>query len=271
MLRSCIWSAIHLTTVTCAWQVLWMSTGAINVAATKTKEEKSFVDKFWQSVDQAPTTPSTSLEWMTEINEIPSTTPTSLRKRSSLQTEQKEHVNDFHWPSTAEERHRMIIRCKPEQEHDDCLSELSQLNRIKIVHDLKPIHAVSIEVDTETRDSLFADDFELYRDYVRTPLILRQESTVGDARSLNEGQTESWGWEAVRAKQVWDAYGVRGRGVKVCILDTGVDASHEDFAGVTMNGYEANDAVSPWYEDSRGHGTHITGIIAASNNNLGTV
>jgi hypothetical protein len=269
----CIRSTIQLLAVTLAWQVVLTMSEAMDVVASTTKEDESFVDNFWQSVDRAPSSPNNSLEWMTESIEIFPSTTTSLRKRSSLQTKHKEHVDDFHWPSASEVRHRMIMRCKPEQEQEDCLSELLQKNpnRIKIVHDLKAIHAFSIEVDTETRDNLFADNFELHRDYIRTPLVVREESTVGDARNLKKGQTESWGFEAVRARQVWSTFGVKGRGVKVCILDTGVDASHEDFEDLTMNGYQGNDAVDPWYEDNRGHGTHITGIIAASNNDLGTV
>jgi hypothetical protein len=291
---------MQLLTVPLVWQVALVTFGATGVAVATTLEDESFIDNFWHSVDQAPSASNNSLEWMTKDNQIFPSTPTlsksldfmtediefsrstptlseetkpSLRKRSSLQTNQKEHVDDSHWPSTAEERHRLVLRCKREKSQDDCLSELLQIspNRIKIVHDLKAVHAISIEVDTETRDALFADNYELHRDYIRTPLIAREMFTVGDARKLQKGQTVSWGVEAVRARQVWDEYGVRGRGVKVCILDTGVDASHEDFEGVTMNGYQGNDSVSPWNEDLRGHGTHITGIIAASDNNIGTV
>lgn len=157
------------------------------------------------------------------------------------------------------------------------MSELFSKNtrnrdRIKIVHNLKSIHAISIEIDSETRDVLFAENFELHRDFERTPLRVREEPMVGETRSLQkEHQTYGWGWETVRARQVWDVYGVRGRGVKVCILDTGLDSSHEDFEGLTMDGYQGDEAVSPWYEDQRGHGTHITGIIAATDNDLGTV
>lgn len=169
-----------------------------------------------------------------------------------------------------------MIRCRQEQNQEDCLSDLFTKNsvnrdRIKILHNLKSIHAISIEVDSETRDTLFAENFELHRDFERTPLRVREEPMVGETRSLQESQTESWGLEAVRARQVWDVFGVRGRGVKVCILDTGLDSSHEDFEGLSMDGYQGDEAVSPWYDDRRGHGTHITGIIAATDNDIGTV
>jgi subtilisin family serine protease len=60
----------------------------------------------------------------------------------------------------------------------------------------------------------------------------------------------------------------------VCIVDTGVFASHPDFDSSLLNGinrYSSVDStLSKWNNDTRGHGTHITGIVNAKpDNNYG--
>ncbi len=53
--------------------------------------------------------------------------------------------------------------------------------------------------------------------------------------------------------------------VKVAVLDTGIDASHPDLAGVVVGGYNARAGEDETdYMDRNGHGTHIAGIIAAA-------
>ncbi|KAG7348160.1 aerolysin [Nitzschia inconspicua] len=278
-------SSLKILTVTAALQHFVASSGTL--AAATTKDYQSIADQFWRSVDQEPY--HRSLEWMLESDEVftkkENVKPTAGLESSHifdpspsrfLRNVKKEHVNDFHWPSTNEEKHRLIIRCKPEQNQEDCVSELflkTNPDRIKIVHNLNTIHAISIEVDSEILDFLLAEKYDLHRDFVRTPMVVTEEvrENADETRNLQEGQRESWGFEAIRAKQVWDVFGVRGRGVKVCVLDTGLDASHEDFQELRMDGYQVDEASEVWSEDRRGHGTHITGIIAASDNNLGTV
>ena len=59
---------------------------------------------------------------------------------------------------------------------------------------------------------------------------------------------------------VWKA-GVTGRGVKVAVLDTGIDETHPDFTGriVTSKSFIGGSA-----RDDNGHGTHVAGIIGGS-------
>lgn len=66
------------------------------------------------------------------------------------------------------------------------------------------------------------------------------------------------------------AAGPDGRGVKVALLDTGLDYRHPDLAPNFRGGYDfANDDPDPM--DDHGHGTHCAGIIAAAADGQGVV
>jgi subtilisin len=59
-----------------------------------------------------------------------------------------------------------------------------------------------------------------------------------------------------------------GSGVGIAVLDTGVDLAHADLGGAVdaFNGFGG-----PSCQDDQGHGTHVTGIIAAHDNGVDVV
>jgi subtilisin len=60
-------------------------------------------------------------------------------------------------------------------------------------------------------------------------------------------------------------------GAPIAVLDTGIEASHDDLAGVVQGGYDCTTAQNQWGHDVFGHGTHVAGIISALNNGVGVV
>jgi subtilisin family serine protease len=80
-------------------------------------------------------------------------------------------------------------------------------------------------------------------------------------------QTIPYGITQTQVDQVWPT--TTGGGKKVCIIDSGVSINHEDLVGANFTGYASG--TGNWYEDSCGHGTHVTGTVAARNNALGVV
>lgn len=56
---------------------------------------------------------------------------------------------------------------------------------------------------------------------------------------------------------VWQG-GNEGAGIKVCVIDTGVDADHPDLQGRVI---ARKDFTGEGEEDGNGHGTHVAGII----------
>jgi subtilisin family serine protease len=72
--------------------------------------------------------------------------------------------------------------------------------------------------------------------------------------STPSATTVAWGIEAVGAKNS----SATGAGVKVAVLDTGIDASHPAFAGVNL---DQRDFSGDGNGDVQGHGTHCAGTI----------
>ncbi|MCA1814588.1 MAG: S8 family serine peptidase [Halobacteriales archaeon] len=58
--------------------------------------------------------------------------------------------------------------------------------------------------------------------------------------------------------------GLKGQGVKVAIIDTGIDGTHGEFKGLRVIWKDVVNGRTTPYDDSEvGHGTHVAGIIAA--------
>lgn len=62
----------------------------------------------------------------------------------------------------------------------------------------------------------------------------------------------------------------KGNGVHVAVIDTGIDLDHPDLIGNIAGGKNCN-GTGTSYDDGNGHGTHVAGTIAASNNTIGVV
>lgn len=90
--------------------------------------------------------------------------------------------------------------------------------------------------------------------------------SIGDNETLFWFQ---WALHVIDAPEAWDA-GETGAGVRVAVLDTGIDYSHPDLADNFGGGWDfVNDDPNPM--DDEGHGTHVAGIIAAADNEFGVI
>lgn len=79
----------------------------------------------------------------------------------------------------------------------------------------------------------------------------------------------SWGVKRIGAGSVHDG-GNKGQGVKVAIIDSGIDYTHPDLSANYAGGYDfVNKDNDPF--DDNGHGTHVAGTVAAVDNNAGVV
>jgi subtilisin family serine protease len=82
-------------------------------------------------------------------------------------------------------------------------------------------------------------------------------------------QIVPYGIPLVQATSIWRL--ARGGGIKVGVVDTGVDSRHPDLAGNLRGGQSFVGTGLPPLQDGAGHGTHVSGTIAALDNGLGVV
>ena len=81
----------------------------------------------------------------------------------------------------------------------------------------------------------------------------------------------SSGVGCINSKMMHDN-GIDGTGVKVAVIDTGIDYTHEDLDSNYKGGYDFVFSDSDPFDDSyNSHGTHVAGIIAAERNGIGVV
>lgn len=82
--------------------------------------------------------------------------------------------------------------------------------------------------------------------------LIEPRDLNGEVAAMDNG---AWGLAAVGAT----SSNFSGHGVKVAVLDTGIDKNHEAFAGINMTIENFTDDADA--HDSNGHGTHCAGTI----------
>lgn len=104
-----------------------------------------------------------------------------------------------------------------------------------------------------------------------SPEMFSNPPTSGDDDFFFDLQ---WGHDAVDAVEAWNK-GFRGAGVRVAVLDSGIDAEHPDIApnlNLALStsfvpGEDVNVRPGPFFN----HGTHVAGTVAAADNAFGTI
>jgi len=151
------------------------------------------------------------------------------------------------------------------------------------------VRAVLEEIDAllVTGDADFLAAIEGIRGFdvaipdVRVDWLPDLEPTRLDAEHIGSDEwffdNYQWDMMAIDAPDAWDA-GYTGAGVRVAVLDTGIDYTHPDLAGCYVGGYDfANEDWDPMDDDQfpdgtpAGHGSNVAGIIAAADNAFGVI
>ena len=105
------------------------------------------------------------------------------------------------------------------------------------------------------------------------PNVLRVEPDIEvhaiDHPTLDVELDSAWGVAHIGAGTA-HVGGNKGNGVKVAVIDSGIDTDHPDLTYDTSCSYDFvdNDSLP---EDGNGHGTHTAGTVAALDNGLGVV
>ncbi|WP_339179303.1 S8 family serine peptidase [Paenibacillus sp. FSL R5-0701] len=133
---------------------------------------------------------------------------------------------------------------------------------IDIKHEFETIPAVAATVTSADLHQLASDPNIAYIERNTKFRI-----TGGDIKVTSiPAEQSQWNFQAIQPTKRWDE-GYTGAGVKVAVIDTGIFAHSE----LTIAGGVSTVDYTTSYNDDRGHGTHVAGIIAAKSGNGGIV
>mmetsp|Transcript_23186 Transcript_23186/g.53797 ORF Transcript_23186/g.53797 Transcript_23186/m.53797 type:complete len:569 (-) Transcript_23186:1240-2946(-) len=214
---------------------------------------------------------------------------TTGQKESYLRTGRREHHGGAEQPTAPQADENGMYRAFVQYEkdgHDTMVQRFGRTAGCKVEYDFRDANTLVVTVTEEEMKRMQKDKsiVKIQADPKRYTQVMPSSddmaSTFHDLENLddteepNHGdrrtqQSELYGIRDVQAYDAW-AYS-RGKGVKVCVIDSGFQRGHEDFIGNNIDGYTNLRDNLPWYQDGNGHGTHVTGTIAAANNLEGVV
>ncbi|MCI5122443.1 MAG: peptidase S8, partial [Candidatus Electrothrix sp. AUS4] len=125
---------------------------------------------------------------------------------------------------------------------------------VKYTYHLVP--AIAATLPAQAREAL-----------LRNPNVIAVDDDLA-VHAIDEELDNTWGVKRIGAGTVHDD-GNKGYGVKVGILDSGIDTDHPDLTYDPA--CSANFVDSETLEDGAGHGTHTAGTVAALDNDTGVV
>ncbi|MBI2906726.1 MAG: S8 family peptidase [Chloroflexi bacterium] len=95
-----------------------------------------------------------------------------------------------------------------------------------------------------------------------------EAQALGKLLASQPAEQLPWGVNRIDAELAWATN--TGAGIKVAVVDTGIDLSHPDLAANIKGGVNTiNPSRSA--KDDNGHGSHVAGTIAAVDNSIGVV
>ncbi|MFI1831079.1 S8 family serine peptidase [Streptomyces sp. NPDC020412] len=86
--------------------------------------------------------------------------------------------------------------------------------------------------------------------------------TMAPAATAAPGQTKQWHLDAMGAEDIWKVS--TGKGVKVAVIDTGVNPTTPSLQGQVLDGLDASGAKGEETDDYDGHGTTMAELIAGT-------
>ncbi|MFC4699649.1 S8 family serine peptidase [Glaciecola siphonariae] len=159
--------------------------------------------------------------------------------------------------------------------HSKSSLQAYQQHQVEVIQEFQAMRLLKRVKSTYTR-SIYALAVDATHEQAEKLRAHESVTAVHDDVLVRSSLDEST--RVINAPAAWNGYegqidALSGQGVKVAILDTGIDYTHEALGGCFGEGCKVVDGYDFHYEDADpmdvdGHGTHVAGIVAANSSEL---
>ncbi len=150
-----------------------------------------------------------------------------------------------------------VVPVSPSEDINKRISELKNSGLFKLV---EPDYRLALDNESEERDYT-----KIIKHSIKNPssaTAIDDSSNITEITPNDRGFNSQYYLREINATKAWNT--TVGDSLVVGVLDTGVDANHPDLDGKIFNVPDIN---KDFLTDDIGHGTEVSGIIAARTNN----
>ncbi|CDU17906.1 subtilisin-like protease 2, putative [Plasmodium yoelii] len=188
-----------------------------------------------------------------------------------LHNELKNYIDNWNFSNT-------YIAFDTDYENEDIDNAMNKLNENMKKYIKKPKKLYNIKYSFLRKMWGLESIFSLSKNRNQKNAGIEEKILNALPKELKEYST--WNLSFIRVFNAWLLSGYGNKNVKICVIDSGVDKNHIDLAKNIYtpkysDRYEMTDDFFDFMVknpiDTSGHGTHVSGIAAASANSLGMV
>ena len=153
----------------------------------------------------------------------------------------------------------------------EAISDMLQKESLQVVKTLDVISTLLCNL-TPVQQTLVAKllpvrfiepDFEISILDSVNAMTIQEELVIPTVENID------WGMVHIGVPDVWSI--TQGRGVRIGVIDTGIQSDHPDLVGCVVGGVDCvDDNINSWLDDN-GHGTSVATVIGARKNGVGIV
>jgi YD repeat-containing protein len=253
----CIALLLESLPLTQAWESEWINKDKTSITSEKEADEKPVKKSL-----KLETVELTDLSEKLEIAE-------SKSGKNWTEKEKSDRTDALRETLKKQGKYRVIIKSPNSEEqvakdfgdYDATVKDLGNgLYEVLVPMTSDIAQDILVSIDEDKIPETLFDEYSVIE-----PEIVESLDTL----SLSgERLTEMWGMEHIWA-DLFQSGLVSLPSIKVWVMDTGIDSTHDDLAGrVSALSYDFI-ADATWSTDDNGHGTHVAGVIAGEINGGG--
>ncbi len=178
----------------------------------------------------------------------------------------------------AKQVRKIVVFDSPEAVNEEARDELEALGAV-IVKELPLLNAFVVLIPAPAEDGLDRVGGVVRVDEDAIVYALPKPENPGKPPKEDEPPPEEpaeelpWGVDQIDAELAWATS--TGAGVRVAIIDSGIDKDHPDLVANIKGGVNfvkiRGKIIADQWDDDNGHGSHVAGSVAAVDNDIGVI